>query len=186
VVVFLWTTAIAVLLAASKQTIDFVVNPTIRSILDWPSVLIFAAFLVFLVALAIGLIVTLVRRRFRTALSLACALAVVPLLLVGTRHLFFCNLYYWYVLFNQTQFETAARKASPPPTFAVLETRDVSTGLVINPNIFASIVDDETSQLGVLPAERSSQWQNRNRDALQQLRGSNGDYAVEHLHGHFS
>jgi hypothetical protein len=177
--------AIAALLAASKQVIDFVANSTIRLTLDGLSMFIFLTFLIFLVALAVGLIVTLVRRRFRTALSLACALVVVPLLLVGPRHLFVCNLYYWYVLFNQAQFETAARQASPPPTFAVLETRDVSTGLVINPNIFASIVYDESSELGAIPTERSPEWERRNKDALQRLRGSDGEYAVQHLRGHF-
>jgi hypothetical protein len=67
----------------------------------------------------------------------------------------------------------------------VLETRDVSTGLVINPNIFASIVYDESSELGAVPTERSPEWERRNKDALQRLRGSDGEYAVQHLRGHF-
>jgi hypothetical protein len=85
----------------------------------------------FVIAAVIATAVVLVRRQFRRAVSLACAAAAVPSLIFGQAHLAICSPYFWYVLTHETQLKAkaSALAESQSPTFAVVETRDVSRGL---------------------------------------------------------
>jgi len=119
---------------AARRLLDLFLLPIVNSTI-----------LVFLICLIIGLGLTLIRRRFRKALSFASALGAFLLTLV-IANLRVCDPYFWYVLSNKTRLEAAATvmMTAQPRHFAVVEYWDVSTGLAINPPTFVSIVYDES------------------------------------------
>jgi hypothetical protein len=143
------------------------------------------AFLGYALFLPLRMMVALARLRFRRALSLACAIAVIPLVFVGLVRLIIFDPWYWYVLLNQSRFATEARAASSsgPPAFAILEDRDVSVGLATNPPLFAAVVYDESDELGLPTTQRSPAWEARNGKRL--LADNNLVVGVRHLLGHF-
>jgi hypothetical protein len=85
--------------------------------------------------LAISAVGALIERRFRRALSMACAAAVIPLFVAARNHVALFTPYYWYLLGNEAQLEAAATSSSSPgmPVFAIFETRDVSFGMATAP-----------------------------------------------------
>jgi hypothetical protein len=128
--------------------------------LTWPFV--WAAFEIgFLLFGAIALF----KRRIRRASSFACACLIVPLVVFALPRLTIFSPYYWYVLLNQVKLERAGKVHSQTgdPVPVVLETRDVSFGLVSNPATFISIVYDEIDGLrdSPEPARRLSAVEGR-------------------------
>jgi hypothetical protein len=69
----------------------------------------------------------------------------------------------WYVIANHTHFEAMAASNPPSsgPKFAVIESREVSAGLVINGNHFVALVYDESDTVGLEPSERPGIWRTR-------------------------
>lgn len=130
--------------------------------------------------LAVGAGVALIGRRFRRALSLACAAATIPLLVVAHNRVGTFSPYYWYVMGNEVRFEAVARSSTAKaPVFAILETRDVSIGgltTVATPPSYVSIVYDESDEIGLSPASRSPEWRARNE---QLVAASVGRYDVD-------
>jgi hypothetical protein len=55
--------------------------------------------------------------------------------------------WFWYVIWNKSRFEASAANDAPPngPRFAIIEERDVSTGIAgVTPNHFIALVYDES------------------------------------------
>jgi hypothetical protein len=62
----------------------------------------------------------------------------------------------WYVVYNKSQFEAFAAKDTTPngPRFAVIEERDVSTGIAgVAPNHFIALIYDEGDGVGREPSD---------------------------------
>jgi len=91
------------------------------------------------------------------------AIAVIPICYVAVAEAPFLDPWLWYVIANHTRFESLAASNSPSsgPKFAVIESRDVSAGLVINGNHFIDLVYDESDAIGLEPSERPSIWRTR-------------------------
>ena len=117
----------------------------------------------FVVGLLISAGIALWRRHFRQMASSILAIAVIPICYVVIAKAPFFDPWLWYVIANHTRFEALAESNSPSsgPKFAVIETRDVSAGLVINGNHFIDLVYDESDAIGLEPSERPSIWQTR-------------------------
>lgn len=139
--------------------------------------------------LAIAAVLALIERRVRRALSLIFALVAIPLLFVAQARLNMFDPYYWYVLANEARFEAQAKSASGAgaAAFAVIEMRDVSIGMVTTPPRYASIVYDESDEIGLNPADRSEDWKSRHRAQLEFASAGYAEswYWVKHLVGHF-
>jgi hypothetical protein len=71
----------------------------------------------------------------------------------------------WYAMANSSRFEAVAA-SSPPlrgPKYAVVEGRDVSTGIAgLNPNHSVLLIYDESDAIGLEPSERPAIWLTRN------------------------
>lgn len=152
----LWAAAFSILGDAWVQFLYFVpVNPSdhgsvyvVRGLLNISQPLGALLILGLVAVLLVRAMVALVRRRFRLMLSLGCAIALIPLIMVAGLHLVIFSPYYWYALLNQSRFEEVARSAKKPgiPLVVSLERRDVSTGLAVNQPTFTSIIFDERAE----------------------------------------
>ena len=125
--------------------------------------LIGVALVFFAVGLSISAGITLWHRHFRRMASSLLAIAVIPICYVVIWNAPFFDPWLWYVIANHTRFEALAASNSPSsgPKFAVIDSRDVSSGLVINGNHFIDLVYDESDAIGLEPSERPSIWQTR-------------------------
>jgi len=159
-----YAAAVGAIAAAWRQFLNFVpccetsTNDVsnARLVLDilWPIGFLllmgFAALLLVMMALAV------VKRRFRRLLLFACAVVAIFFIPFLPNWLAVLSPYYWYVLFNQSRLEGAARAAHPGPvSFATLEQRDVSTGFATDLTSFMSIIYDESDELGRSPERRT-------------------------------
>jgi hypothetical protein len=88
------------------------------------------------------------------------AIIAIPLTLLILGRLFIFDPYYWYVLANKARFTAEAKSAfkAGSPVFAVIETRDVSIGMVTTPPTFVSIIYDESDEILLDPSARSPEW----------------------------
>ncbi len=183
---------LAVCQAAMMQYLFFVPlgpasHPTARTFLMGLELLSPFVLLAVEALLIVGIIVTLVRLRFRGALTYLCAALSIPLVIIGVSRIIVFNPYFWYVLFNLHQLESAAQSSAgaTTPAFVKLDGRDVSTGLIINPPTFTSLIYDESDELGLAPAKRSQAWVTKNEPTL--LATGVANFTVEridHLWGH--
>ena len=160
-----------------------------RLALDLALPFVFLCLCGFAIWLVAGAVLALIKRRVRRGLSLIFAIIAIPLLFVVQARLNMFDPYYWYVLANETRFETKAKSISGvgAAVFAVVETRDVSIGMVTTPPRYASIVYDESDEIGLDPADRSADWRVRSEARLEPATAGYSEpwVSVEHLVGHF-
>jgi hypothetical protein len=144
-------------------------------------VLIVLALAFFAVGLLISAGIALWHRHFRRMASSLLAIAVIPICYVVIWNAPFFDPWLWYVIANHTRFEALAASNSPSsgPKFAVIDSRDVSSGLVINGNHFIDLVYDESDAIGLEPSERPSIWQTRT------MFGATPFPKGKRLYGHF-
>ncbi len=192
----LWATLLAITLVGWMGALNFMpIRPPlaggfgVRLTLDLWFPFVALAVLGFGAVLAIGACVALIRRRFRRALSLAWAAATIPLLVGSHHYVGIFSPYYWYVMENHARFEAEARSLSTAktPVFAILETRDVSIGLVTTPPSYVSVVYDESDEIGLDPESRSPEWKVRNDEIVgRHVGGYVASWRwTQHLRGHF-
>lgn len=167
-----------------------VVLTAARNILNLFTPLIGLTVLSFIVIMLVSVIVALFKRQLRRSLSRACATIAPPLLFVAQGHLATCDPYFWYVLANETQLEAQAAKVSTEqsPIFAIVESRDVSVGLAINPPTFTSIVYDASDVICTLDQEHLARfWQHRDPSSGISSRPwpMPNEISARHLLGHF-
>jgi hypothetical protein len=195
---FVWgSTGLAAVLAAQTTVLAFFPSRppwtsiafAMRFALDLALPLVFLCICGFAIWLAVAAVLALLKRRLRRALSFVLALVAIPLVFVVQAELVMFDPYYWYVLANEARFEAEAKAISKAnaPAFAVVETRDVSIGMVTTPPRFRSIIYDESDEVGLDPEGRSVDWRERN---LAQLQSAAANYAepwywVRRLAGHF-
>lgn len=181
---YLWVpVALAACYSAASQTLGFVSTRGVAGdLLGLSLVIVALAGSITVIGLVLGACIALLKGRFRRAFWLCCAIASVPLVLICSLRLVVFSPYFWYVLVNQARFTTAARAETRPgaQTFAVLETRDVSRGLVISGNVFISIVYDQTDELARDPPRPPEDWRTRSGGWI-----FGGRYTASRLHGHF-
>lgn len=161
----------------------------VRLALDLSGPFVLLCLFGFAIWLAVAAVLALIKRRMRRALSLIFALVAIPLLFLVQARLNIFDPYYWYVLANEARFEAQAKstaEAGAAP-FAVIETRDVSIGFVTTLPRYASIVYDESEEIGSKPAERSENWKAHHQAQLESAAGGYAEswYWVKHLVGHF-
>jgi hypothetical protein len=135
----------------------------------------------FVVGLLISAGIALWRRHVRQMASGILAIAVIPICYLVIAKAPFFDPWLWYVIANHTRFEALAASNSPSggPKFAVIESRDVSAGLVVNGNHFTTLVYDESDAVGLEPSERPSIWRTRT------MFGATPFPEGERLYGHF-
>lgn len=176
-----------VMLAGSDRILDFwplgasnSLHLALRGLLDLSRVLFLLPLAGFLVGLSIVAAVALWRRHFLRMASSIFAIMAIPICFVIVARVPLFDPWLWYVVANKTRFEAIAVSDSPwnGPKYAVIEIRDVSTGLVINPNHFISLVYDESDAVGLDPSQRPSIWGTRTRYGSPIPRGTR-------LYGHF-
>lgn len=114
----------------------------------------------FAIWLAVAMVLAAVKRHFRRTASLIAAIIAIPLAGLVLGRLFIFDPYYWYVVVHHDHFTAEAKSASKAGSlaFAVLETRDVSIGMVTNPPTYISIIYDESDEIGLDPSARSQEW----------------------------
>jgi hypothetical protein len=117
----------------------------------------------FVVGLLIAAGIALWRCRFRRMASSFFAIIAIPVCFAIVAKASLLDPWLWYVIANRTRFEALAASSQPSnePKYAVIEIRDVSTGLVINGNHFIALIYDESDAVGLDPSERPSIWLSR-------------------------
>ena len=173
--------AVTALNAALIQFVGFVSLGPIHFLLEISSDLGVLCLCVLAVGILFGLVVAIVRLRLRRVISLGCAMASMPLIMLTVFSVPVFSPYYWYVMVNQSRFESAVKAAKQPKgrAFIILGMRDVSTGSVINPPTFASIVYDQSDELERTPVQQSPEWKAHNHSY------SPTAYSAHHLYGRF-
>jgi hypothetical protein len=190
-----WAAGLAAFVGICRHTVDFVSLPApdsenpiahFRSFLTLGIALPVLASFITLVGLLLGVLVALVRQRWRQAWASVLALLAFFLIIVAQERLPFCDPYYWYVRLNAAQLEAEARARSTPgePVFALLEGRDASTGMVGSGNDFMALVYDETDAIGQDAPARVAHWP-RDEANLLRFGGLSMAQRATHLSGHF-
>ncbi|MGO9545862.1 MAG: hypothetical protein ACLPPF_13870 [Rhodomicrobium sp.] len=194
--IWAWT-GLAAVFAAQMKALEFLPSMPpkagiafgARLALDLALPFIFLCLCGFAIWLVAGAVLALIKRRVRRGLSFIFAIIAIPLLFVMQARLNMFDPYYWYVLANVASFETQAKSISRAGAvaFAVVETRDVSIGIVTAPPRYASIVYDESDEIGLDPADRSADWRVRNQARLEPATAGYLEpwLSVKHLVGHF-
>jgi hypothetical protein len=116
------------------------------------------------VGLSIAAGIAVWRRHFRRMASSIFAIAAIPVCFVVVANVPLFDPWLWYAIANKTRFEALAASSPPSngPKYAVVEGRDVSTGLAgIDPNHFVLLIYDESDAIGLEPSERPSVWRTR-------------------------
>jgi hypothetical protein len=146
--------------AGSRWILDFwplgaggSLEHAVRALFDLSRVV----FLLPLVGLVVGLLIAagiaLWRRHFRRVASSICAIAAIPVCFVVVANVSLFDPWLWYAIANRTRFEAFAASGplSNGPKYAVVERRDVPTGLVgLNPNHFLCFLFTMKATLSVL------------------------------------
>ncbi len=121
-----------------------------------------------LAGFAIGLLIaagiSLWRRQFRRVASSVFAVAAIPVCFAVVAKVPLFDPWLWYAIANRSRFEALAASGQPSnvPKYAVVEIRDVSTGIAgLNPNHFVALIYDESDAVGLEPSERPDIWRTR-------------------------
>jgi hypothetical protein len=158
------------MLAGSNRILDFwslgaggSLHLALRGLFELSRVLFLLPLAGFVVGLLIAAGIALWRRHFRRVASSIFAIMAIPICFVVVTTVPLFDPWLWYALANSTRFEALAASDPPSngPKYAVVEVRDVSTGLVINGNHFIALVYDESDAVGLDPSERPSIWRTR-------------------------
>ena len=158
--------ALAAMLGGSRWVLGFwsLGTPSSpRGVFEDSQVLLLLALAGVVVGLSIAAAVAVWRRHFRRATSSVAAIAAIPIcFLIVTRVPLF-DPWLWYAIVHRSRFEALAANAaaSNEPKYAVIEWRDVSTGLVIEPNHFVALIYDESDALALEPSQRPRIWRSR-------------------------
>jgi hypothetical protein len=121
-----------------------------------------------LAGLVVGLLIAagiaLWHRHFRRMASSICAIASILVCIVAVSTVPLFDPWLWYAIANRTQFEALAASGplSNGPKYALVEGRDVSTGLAgASPNHFVWLIYDESDAISLEPSRRPSIWRTR-------------------------
>lgn len=154
-------------LPASNWLLDFWplgAGGLVRVWFDFSRLLFLLPLACYVAGLLIACGITLWRHRVRRAASSIVALAAIPVCFEFVARVPMFDPWLWYTIANEARFEALAAKTSPPtgPKYAVLEVRDVSTGLVgLDPNHFVGLIYDESDAVGLKPPDRPALWRTR-------------------------
>lgn len=125
-------------------------------------------FVLLLVCSVMGLFINsgiaLWHRHYRRSASDIFAIAAIPLCFAIIVRAPLFDPWFWYAFANSSRFEALTTNDPPPdgPKYALIEVRDVSTGLAgLNPNHFVAFIYDESDAAGLEPSERPSFWRTR-------------------------
>jgi hypothetical protein len=157
--------------AANRLILDFwslgasgSLQNAVRALFDLSLVLFLLPLAGFVVGLLIAAGIALWRRHFRRTASSIFAIAAIPVCFLVVARVPLFDPWLWYAMANSSRFEARATSGSRSngPKYAVVEGRDVSTGLAgLNPNHFLVIIYDESDAVGLDPSERPSIWRTR-------------------------
>jgi hypothetical protein len=137
---------------------------TIRALFDLSRVLFLLPLAAFVVGLLIAAGIAFWRRHIRRVASNIFAIAAIPVCFMVVSKMPLFDPWLWYAMTNTTRFEALAASgpSSKEPKYAVIEIRDVSTGLAgVNPAHFIALIYDESDAVGLEPSERPSIWLTR-------------------------
>jgi hypothetical protein len=161
-------------LAGSHRILDFwplggsgSLGSTITELLDLAGPL----FLLPLAGLVVGLLIAagiaLWHGHVRRMASSVAAIIAIPICMMIIAKVSLFDPWFWYAMADRTRFEAIAASGAPAngPKYAVLEGRDVSTGLAgLGPNHFVLLIYDESDAVGLDPSERPGIWRTRTLD----------------------
>ena len=163
--------AFGAMLAGSQLTLDYLPlgasgspGQTVRALVEWASLLFLLPLTGFVVGLLIAAVIALWRRHLRRVVSNILAVAAIPVCIIVVAKTPLFDPWLWYTIANKTHLEALAANSasSDGPEYAVIEVRDVSTGLAgASPNHFIALIYDESGAVGLEPSERPSVWRNR-------------------------
>ncbi|EJJ29041.1 hypothetical protein [Rhizobium sp. CF142] len=135
-----------------------VLSRQLRNVFDFPGFLLlflvtfFSVFIWFVSA-----IIASFRRRFRLAASNIAAITLVYGCLWATMVVPIFDPWFWYVLINESRFEAvvaANNAAENSPRFAIIEERDVSTGITgASINHLVTLIYDESDVADAAPSD---------------------------------
>ena len=181
------------LLAGTQWILDFwpldasgSLGGMVRTLCDLSRVLFLLPLAAFVVGLLIAAGVALWHRHFRKVGSSLLAIAAVPVCVVVVARVPLFDPWLWYAMANSSRFEALATShpLSTGPVYAVIEGRDVSTGLVgLSPNHFVFLIYDESDAVGLAPSERPSIWRTRTMNS--EFNPAPPVPRGKHLYGHF-
>ena len=157
---------------------------TLRGLFD-----LFTFFLILpLAGLVVGLViaagVALWRRHFRRLASSILAIAALPICVLVIAKVPVFDPWLWYAMANSARFETLVESnpSSAGSRYAIVEVRDVSTGLAgLNPNHFIAIIYDESDAIGLEPSERPNIWRTRSLWPVGSIPIPKGSRLYDHL-----
>jgi hypothetical protein len=160
------------MLAGNQRILDFLPlsapgSPAsaLRALLDLPGLLLMLLILMWLVmGLLVAAGVALWRGRLRRMASSLLAVAAIPVCFAAVARSPWFDPWLWYTIANAARFEALATPDPPPDgaKYALVETRDVSTGLAgVMPAHFVSLIYDESDAAGLEPSERPGIWRSR-------------------------
>jgi len=163
--------AFGAMLAGGQRILDFwplgvgnSLGHAVRAFLDLALFFLILPLAGFVVSLLIAAVIALWRRHLRRVASSILAIAAIPVCITVVAKVPLFDPWLWYAIANRTRFEALAASdlSSNGPKYAVVETRDVSTGLAgLNPNHFIVLIYDESDAVGLEPSKRPSIWQTR-------------------------
>ena len=159
------------MLAGRQRILDFwplgagnSLGYAIRGLLDLVLLFLLLPLAGFVVGLLIAAVIALWRRHLRRMASSILAIAAIPVCITVVARVPLFDPWLWYTIANRTHFEALATNdpTSNEPKYAVVETRDVSTGFAgLNSNHFVVLIYDESDAIGLEPSKRPSIWRTR-------------------------
>jgi hypothetical protein len=180
--------AFGALLAGSDRILNFwslgaasSLSLALRGLFDLSRVFFLLPLVCFVVGLLIAAGIALWRRHFRRVTSSIFAIMAIPICFVVVAKVPLFDPWLWYAIANETRFEALAASGLPSneAKYAVIEIRDVSTGLAgLSPNHFIALIYDESDAVCLDPSERPSIWRTRTAFGLPLPKG-------RRLYGHF-
>ena len=180
------------MLAGSHLILDFLPlsassspGHALRAFFDLGELIFLLPLAGFIVGLLIAAVIALWRRHFRRGVSSILAIAAIPVCIMVVAKIPLFDPWLWYAIANKTRFEALATSDAPSNglKYAVVEIRDVSTGLAgVGPNHFIALVYDESDAVGLEPSKRPNIWQTR---GMWPTFGSTPIPRGRRLYGHF-
>jgi hypothetical protein len=157
---------------------------SMRTLLDLAGLLFMMPLLVFVLYLLVACIVALWRRHIRHAVSSLLAIAAIPLCAMVVIAVPLFDPWLWYAVLDGAHLKErfTSDQSSDQPKFAIIEIRDVSTGIVGSGNHFVALVYDESDAVELPPDKRPAIWRDR---SLWPAVGFTPIPRGQRLYGHF-